>query len=340
MSNPITDLIAAKGWCVADGATGSNFFGRGLEAGYPPDLWCVERPEEVLWLHGAFLEAGADIILTNSFGANAPRLKLHNAEHRVAELNAAAAQLAREATRQHYEDTGRKAVVAGSMGPTGELFEPMGTLTHADTVAYFADQANALSEGGAEVIWIETMSSLEEVAAAAEAARATGLPVCATLTFDTARRSMMGVTPADYAQFAAEIGLDMAGSNCGVGPAELMDSTQGLIDAGIEIPVVAKGNCGIPQYVDGAIHFHGSPELMAHYALYARDAGATIIGGCCGTTPEHIAAMVNALDSTPRKALDTEAMTAALGTPWAALAEAEASGGSGGERRRGRRRRG
>lgn len=338
MSNPITDLIAAKGWCVADGATGSNFFGRGLEAGHPPDLWCVEKPEEVLWLHRAFLEAGADIILTNSFGANAPRLKLHKAEHRVAELNAAAAQLAREAARQHFEDTGRQAVVAGSMGPTGELFEPMGTLTRADTAAYFAEQANALAEGGAEVIWIETMSSLEEVAAAAEAARATGLPVCATLTFDTARRSMMGVTPADYAQFATEIGLDMAGANCGVGPAELMDSTQGLIDAGIEIPVVAKGNCGIPQYVDGAIHFHGSPELMAQYALYARDAGATIIGGCCGTTPEHTAAMVNALDSTPQRALDSEAMTAALGTPWAALAEAEAGGS--GEKRRGRRRRG
>ena len=322
MRNPIADIVAEKGWCVADGATGSNFFGRALEAGYPPDLWCVEKPEEVLWLHGAFLAAGANIILTNSFGANAPRLKLHNAERRVAELNLAAAQLACEATRQHFEETGRKAVVAGSMGPTGELFEPMGTLTHADTVAYFADQANALAEGGAEVIWIETMSSLEEVAAAAEAARATGLPVCATLTFDTARRSMMGVTPAEYARFAAEIGLDMAGANCGVAPAELMDSTQGLIAAGIEIPVVAKGNCGIPQYVDGAIHFHGSPELMAQYALFARDAGATIIGGCCGTTPEHIAAMVNALDSSPRRALDTEAMTPVLGTPWAALAEA------------------
>ena len=338
MSNPITDFIAAKGWCVADGATGSNFFGRGLEAGYPPDLWCVEKPEEVLWLHGAFLEAGADIILTNSFGANAPRLKLHNAERRVAELNQAAAELACEATRQHFEDTGRKATVAGSMGPTGELFEPMGTLTHADTVAYFTEQATALAEGGAEVIWIETMSSLEEVAAAAEAARATGLPVCATLTFDTARRSMMGVTPADYAQFAAEIGLDMAGSNCGVGPAELMDSTQGLIAAGIEIPVVAKGNCGIPQYVDGAIHFHGSPELMAQYALYARDAGATIIGGCCGTTPEHIAAMVSALDSTPRRALDTEAMNTALGAAWAALPTD--SNGNGDGRRRSRRRRG
>ena len=338
MFNPITGIIAKKGWCVADGATGSNFFGRGLEAGYPPDLWCVEKPEEVLWLHGAFLEAGADIILTNSFGANAPRLKLHKAQNRVAELNAAAARLAREATRQHCEDTGRKAVVAGSVGPTGELFEPMGTLTHTDTVAFFAEQANALAEGGAEVIWIETMSSLEEVAAAAEAARATGLPVCATLTFDTARRSMMGVTPADFAQFAAEIGLDMAGANCGVGPAELMDSTQGLIAAGIEIPVVAKGNCGIPQYVDGAIHFHGSPELMAQYALYARDAGPTIIGGCCGTTPEHVKAMVSALDTTPRGALDIEAMTAALGIPWSALVETQANGG--GEKRRGRRRRG
>ena len=149
---------------------------------------------------------------------------------------------------------------------------------------------------------------------------------------------MMGITPADFAQFAVDIGLDMAGANCGVGPAELLDSTQGLIAAGLTIPVAAKGNCGIPQYIDGAIHFHGSPELMAQYALFARDAGATIIGGCCGTTPEHVAAMVNALDNTPRRALDGEAMTAALGTPWATLAETDAGGS--GERRRGRRRRG
>ena len=136
--------------------------------------------------------------LTNSFGANAPRLKLHKAQRRVTELNQAAAELACEAARQHFEDTGRKAVVAGSMGPTVELFKPIGTLTHADTMAYFAEQANVLAEGGAEVIWIKTTSSLEEVAAAVEASRATGLTVCATLTFDTARRSMVGVTPADY----------------------------------------------------------------------------------------------------------------------------------------------
>lgn len=201
----------------------------------------------------------------------------------------------------------------------------------------FTEHADALDEGGAEVIWIETMSSLEEVAAA-EAARATSLPVCATLTFDTAGRSLMGVTPADYAQFAAEIGLDMAGANCGVGPAELMDSTQGLIAAGIEISVIARGICGIPQYVDGAIHFHGSPALMAQYALFARDGGAIIIGGCCGTTLEHIAAMVSALESTPRGALDTEALTTALGIPWATLAESES--GTGSHRRRGRRIRG
>ena len=195
MSNPILDVIARKGWCVTDGATGSNFFGRGLEAGYPPELWCVERPDEVLWLHGEFLKAGADLILTNSFGANAPRLKLHKSEHRVHEINKAAAQLARQAVADLADADGNEAVVAGSMGPTGELFAPMGELTHESTVAFFAEQAEALAEGGADALWIETMSSTEEVAAAAEAARKTGLPIAATLTFDTARRSMMGVTP-------------------------------------------------------------------------------------------------------------------------------------------------
>jgi 5-methyltetrahydrofolate--homocysteine methyltransferase len=129
----------------------------------------------------------------------------------------------------------------------------------------------------------------------------------------------------------------MAGANCGVGPAELLDSTQGLIAAGLPIPVAAKGNCGIPQYIDGAIHFHGSPELMAQYALFARDAGATIIGGCCGTTPEHTSAMVTALESRKRRELDAEAMLQALGKPWGALAEADGSGRV--ARPRGRRRR-
>ena len=339
--NPVADLIADKGWCVADGATGSNFFGRGLEAGYPPELWCLEKPEEVAALHDAFLDAGADLILTNSFGGNALRLKLHASEHRVAELNIAAAQLASEATQRHCAATGRKTLVAGSIGPTGELFIPMGMLDHSQAVEVFLEQAAALAEGGADVLWIETMSSTEEVAAATEAAKRTGLPVCATLSFDTARCSMMGVTPGDFAQFALDIELDMLGSNCGIGPAELLDSTQGIVDSGIALPVVAKGNCGIPQYKDGAIHFHGSPELMAQYALFARDVGATIIGGCCGTTPEHVAAMVNALKTTAPRPFDAQAMIEALGTPWANLPtqdEQSASAGSTGRRRRSQQR--
>ena len=152
---------------------------------------------------------------------------------------------------------------------------------------------------------------------------------------------MMGVTPGDFAQFAVDIELDMPGSNCGIGPAELLDSTQGIVASGIALPVVAKGNCGIPQYMDGAIHFHGSPDLMAQYALFARDVGATIIGGCCGTTPEHVAAMVNALKTTAPRPFDAQAMTAALGTPWANLPtqdEQSASSGSTGRRRRSQRR--
>ena len=145
---------------------------------------------------------------------------------------------------------------------------------------------------------------------------------------------MMGVTPTDYAAFAKEIGLDLMGSNCGIGPAELMDSTNELMKADAGLPIIAKGNCGIPQYIDGEIHFHGSPELMAEYALYARDAGATIIGGCCGTTPEHLAAMVYALNSTPPRPLDAKSMSEALGPAWPDLPVSGAPSAG----RRGRRR--
>ena len=339
-SNPLADIIASKGWCVADGATGTNLFTRGLETGYPPELWSVERPDDILWLHNSFLDAGSDLILTNSFGGNSFRLKLHHAQDRVSELNIAAARLARQSADAHLAKTGRHVVVAGSMGPTGELFEPLGPLTHSDAVQGFAEQANALAEGGVDVLWIETMSSNEEVAAAIEAAKPTGLPICSTMTFDTASRSMMGVMPADFASFAVAQGADFIGANCGIGPAELMHSVQGILAAAGNKPVVAKGNCGIPAYVDGAIHYHGTPELMAEYALFARDAGAQIIGGCCGTSPAHVAAMVTALDGTARRPFDAAAMTIALGEAWAGL---NTSGPAAGEKpprggRRGRRR--
>jgi methionine synthase I (cobalamin-dependent) len=337
MTNILSDLIAAKGWCVADGATGTNLFGRGLETGYPPELWSVERPDDILWLHNSFLEAGSDLILTNSFGGTSFRLKLHDSQNRVHELNVAAAQLARRAVDAHFATTGKRAVVAGSIGPTGELFEPLGSLTHDAAVAGFAEQATALAEGGVDVLWIETMSSNEEVAAAIEAAKTMGLPICATMTFDTASRSMMGVMPADFASFATASGASFIGANCGIGPAELLHSVNGILTQSGDVPVVAKGNCGIPAYVEGAIHYHGTPELMADYALFARDMGAKIIGGCCGTSPAHVAAMTKALETTPVRPFDAAAMTAALGEAWADV-NINNAGGDDRRGRRGRRR--
>ena len=335
--NPLSKIVEAKGWCVADGATGTNLFSRGLETGYPPELWSVERPDDVLWLHNGFLQAGSDLILTNSFGGTGFRLKLHNAQSQTRALNIAAAKLARRAVDMHFSATGKKAVVAGSMGPTGELFEPLGQLNHSSAFAGFYEQANALAEGGVDVLWIETMSSNEEVAAAIEAAKTTGLPICATMTFDTASRSMMGVMPAEFAEFARGLGANFIGANCGIGPAELLHSVRGILSASGNLPVIAKGNCGIPAYVEGAIHYHGTPDLMAEYALFARDAGAKIIGGCCGTSPAHVAAMVAALDKTPPRDFNEAAMVAALGEAWVDV-KIDNSGGDDRRKRRGRRR--
>ena len=208
----------------------------------------------------------------------------------------------------------------------------MGMLNHEHTVAIFIEQAQALAEGGARSSG--SRRSSRRGRRRVEAARKTGLPVCATLTFDTARRSMMGVTPADYAAFATEIGLDLVGANCGVGPAEL-DSTQGLVAAGIDIPVVTKGNCGIRNMPTGKYTFTAALSSWRNTRCM-REMRAPPSRRVC-TTPEHVAAMVNALNSTPKRTLDKIAMTAALGTPWAALAEAEA-GSTVERRRRGRRR--
>jgi len=333
-----SNLLAEKGYLLADGAIGTNYFLLGLETGHPPEFWNIERPEDVLGLHHRFLGAGSDLILTNSFGGTSYRLKLHAAEDRVKELNGAAARLARQAVEEAREKTGRMALVGGSMGPTGELFAPLGMLDHAAAVAAFTKQAEALAEGGVDLLWIETMSSLEEIDAAMEAARSTGLPVAATMTFDTAGKSMMGVEPKTYARHVHAAGAVALGANCGVGPSELMHSMMGMRDVD-GARLIAKGNCGIPEYRDGAIHYHGSPELMAKYAVLARDAGIAVIGGCCGTTPEHIAAMRQALDATPNAApVDQARLDAELGPAWASVIATDQDRSGRGERR-GRRRR-
>ncbi len=334
------DLLKSRDWLLADGATGTNLFAMGLQSGDAPELWNEDHTDRVRALHRNFIEAGSDIVLSNSFGGNAYRLKLHDAQNRVHELNKKAAQLA----RQEADAVDRPVIVAGSMGPTGEIFEPVGTLTHDQGVAAFAEQAQALEAGGADVLWLETMSSEEEFRSALEGARTTALPVVATMSFDTNGRTMMGLTPAAYAALAAAQpqAPDAIGANCGTGAAELVATVLGMTEADGSVTVVAKGNCGIPAWVDGHIHYDGTPELMADYARLVLDSGAKIIGGCCGTTYDHIRAMRAALESYSRgKRPSVEQVEAKLGKV-SALAHGTDTAAEGaarrGRERRGRRR--
>ena len=294
----LSRLLTERDWLLADGATGTNLFNMGLSSGEPPEFWNLQQPDNIRALYRNAVNAGSDLFLTNSFGGNASRLKLHQAQGQVGELNKVAAALGREIA----DAAGRPVVVAGSIGPTGEIFEPMGTMTHALAVEIFHEQAEALKEGGADVLWIETMSAFEEYAAAAEAAVKAGLPWCGTMSFDTAGRTMMGITSATLADKVEKMAHPPLafGANCGVGASDLMRTVLGFEATGTHRPIIAKGNAGIPKYHDGHIHYDGTPELMAEYAVLARDAGVKIIGGCCGTMPNHLAAMRAALESRPR----------------------------------------
>lgn len=292
----IEDLLAERPWLLCDGATGTNYFAMGLEAGHPPELWNVEHPERVAGLHRSFIEAGADIILTNTFGGNRLRLMLHGDQDRAAELNATAAQIARKTA----DAAGRPVLVAGSMGPTGGLMAPLGEMTMEEATDAFREQALALRDGGADLLWIETLSSTEEADAAMTAATQAGLPIVITMSFDTGGRTMMGVKPDQLPQVLSELSATpfAFGANCGVGAAELVATIIGVAKTAQEGAIlVAKGNCGVPRMVDGEIRYTGTPELMADYARLALDAGARLIGGCCGTTPEHLRAMREALES-------------------------------------------
>ncbi len=292
MGNILTEQIAKKGYLVADGAMGTNLFVRGLQTGDAPELWNVEHPERIADVHRSFIAAGTELILTNSFGGSEYRLKLHNATARVEELNSAAAKIARQVADGLSNDI----VVAGSIGPTGELFEPLGPISFEQGKAAFAAQAQALALGGVDLIWIETMSAKEEVAAAVAGADTTGLPITVTMTFDTNGRTMMGVTPQDAGAWLSELSPNVVaiGANCGVGPAEALVSLLAIAEH-TTLAIVAKANCGVPEYVDGDFRFTGTPELMADYAKLSRNAGAVVIGGCCGSEPIHIAAMTKAL---------------------------------------------
>lgn len=339
MTNPFEALLAERGWLLADGATGTNLFNMGLEAGEAPELWNETEPEKIRALYRGAVGAGSDVFLTNSFGGNASRLKLHDAAGRVHDLNRIAAEIARDVA----DAAGRRVIVAGSMGPTGEIMAPLGPLSVEGAAEMFEEQARGLLAGGADVLWVETISAPEEYEAAALGIARAGGAWCGTMSFDTAGRTMMGVTSA--AMVALVEGLATPplafGANCGVGASDLLRTVLGFASADPHLPVIAKGNAGIPKFHDGHIHYDGTPELMADYAVLARDCGARIIGGCCGTTPAHLVAMRAALEATPvgpRPDLDT--IAARLGG-FSSASDGVGPGGSpaGGEAGPGRERR-
>ena len=289
------EILNDRGYLVADGAMGTSLFKRGLETGDAPELWNVDFPERVASVHQEFVDAGCDIVLTNSFGGNAYRLKLHNCQDRAFELAEAAARIARDVA----DKAGRPVFVGGSIGPSGELLEPNGPLTFEQARDAFAAQAKGLAQGGADFMWVETMSSREEVGAAVAGAAAAGLPIVATMTFDTAGRTMMGVTPEEaYSHIRSLEESPIAiGANCGLGATENIVSVAAIGKiAAPDTIVVAKANCGVPEFKDGEFQYTGTPELMADYARLARDSGARIIGGCCGSDGVVMKAIVEALE--------------------------------------------
>ena len=293
-SNPLQLMLANRDWLLADGATGTNLFNMGLSSGDAPELWNKTAPTKIKALYQSSVDAGSDLFLTNSFGGNRSRLKLHAAENQVVELSRISAEIGREVA----DNSDRKVIVAGCIGPTGEIMEPMGPLFYSVAVEIFHEQAEGLKVGGADVAWLETISFEDEYLAAAEAFALAEMPWVGTMSFDTSGRTMMGTTAPAMVKLLLKItNKPIAfGANCGLGASDLLRTVLGFSATETQLPIVAKGNAGIPKYRNGHINYDGTPELMADYATLARDCGAKIIGGCCGTTPNHLRAMRTALE--------------------------------------------
>ena len=285
MDTKLKDHLAQGKLLIADGATGTMIMAAGLPAGAAPELWNAERPEQVLALYQAYLDAGSQIILTNTFGGSRLKLGKTGLAERTHELNLAAARLARQAANG-------RAYVAGDIGPTGELMAPMGALTDELALEVFSEQASALAEGGVDVIWIETMSDLAEARAAVTAARQVAdLPVFCSLSFGRKARTMMGVTPKQAALELWPLGLSAIGANCGEGlemiPEVLFQMRQALPAA----PLIAKPNAGLPKLLDGKTVYDMEPAQFAQRMAEFIDLGAQIVGSCCGSSPAYISAL-------------------------------------------------
>lgn len=283
------ERLSQPGILIADGATGTTLQRAGLPPGAAPERWNLENPDAIRALHRGYVEAGSDLILTNTFGGSRPRLAMEGLDGQVREVNLAAARLAREVA-------GDRVLVLGDIGPTGQLMQPMGTLTYDAAVAAFAEQAVALAEGGVDAILIETMSDLNEARAAVEGARqATDLPILVTMSFDTNGRTMMGVKPADAAKTLWAMGVDVVGANCGRSLSENLEAIRQMREALPEAALMAKPNAGLPRMDGMQAVYDLTPEVMADYALKFAALDIKVFGGCCGSTSEHIHAAAQAL---------------------------------------------
>ena len=280
------ELLATDRVLVADGGMGTSLFEMGLVTGGSPELWNSENPEAVAAVHQSFVDVGADIILSNSFGGTASRLVMHDLVPRLTELNRTAVEIARGVA----DGVARPVAVAGSVGPTGSLFAPLGDLTQLEGVEIFGEQIRALVEGGCDLVWIETMYSFTELEAAVQAALPFGLPIVVTMSFDTHGHTMMGVAPSELADWwgHADSAVRAVGTNCGVGPADAVAAVAEISQTNPDLIIVAKANCGVPEILNGKLWYPSSRDDMSNYAALAIDAGARVVGGCCGSTPEHV----------------------------------------------------
>ncbi len=293
---PMLERVARGEILISDGAMGTFLHARGLGLRECPESWCISHPEVVREIAAAYIVAGSDIVETNSFGGNSFRLESHHLADKVHEFNFAAAALAREAT-------GGKGYVAASVGPTAQFVKGEGgKISPEQLYDSFREQVIALAEGGADALCIETMASLAEATQAIRAAKEnTRLPVICTFTFDAKSKgffTMMGVTPARAATGAVAAGADIVGANCGNGIDNMIEIARQMRAAVPGAPILIQANAGLPTIEDGRTVFKETPEYMASRVEDLIRAGATIIGGCCGTTPDHIAAIAKAARQT------------------------------------------
>ena len=282
-----------KGILISDGAMGTMLQGKGLTDGGAPELWNVENPSAIEEVLEEYAAAGANLITTNTFGGTRGRLQMHGLEDRLFELNKAGAEIARKVADRHPG-----CFVMGDVGPSGELMEPMGTMTIEEATALFADQIKALVAGGVDAILIETMSDLQEVEAAVKAAKvvAPNLPIIVTFSFDTNMRTMMGVKPAVAVSTLAAQGVRIIGANCGRGVDEMRVIAKELTDARTDgVYIITQSNAGLPKLVGGDFVYDGTPEEMAKYAQDMKTLGVNVIGSCCGSSPAHTKAMAAAI---------------------------------------------